>query len=176
MMEEKMPAASKYKSINFIVGYNKSDSTFGWNGFNNALSLFYSLGEFEKRHSITLVPGLNPSIEFIRAETLLLGAPYSACNHSADYTKQRCRIEHFVTTVVDQCNCYPGFDDFGAGFKGDIRSCNFFEQSTCVATIINERDEDAESSLCLPSCHDSEIHLEGTSVSQTDLVLIRSYQ
>ena len=110
VMEEKLPTANKYKSINFIVGYNKSDSTFGWNGFNNALSLFYSLGEFEKRHSITLVPGLNPKIEFMRSETILLGAPYSACNHSVNYTQHRCRVENFFATVVDQCNCYPRFD------------------------------------------------------------------
>ena len=37
---DKLPAADQFKCINFIVGYNKSDNTFGWNGFNNAMTLY----------------------------------------------------------------------------------------------------------------------------------------
>ena len=39
---EKFPARDEIKELSFVVGFNKSDNTLGWNGFNNALQLYYS--------------------------------------------------------------------------------------------------------------------------------------
>ena len=31
----------KVRELSLTIAYNKSDVTFGWNGFNNALTLYY---------------------------------------------------------------------------------------------------------------------------------------
>ena len=50
-----IPLATKFKELDFTIGYNKSDTTFGWNGFNNALVLYYLDKDekyISKRHSV----------------------------------------------------------------------------------------------------------------------------
>ena len=37
----KFAPAHSIKELQLTVAYNKSDVTFGWNGFNNALKLYY---------------------------------------------------------------------------------------------------------------------------------------
>ena len=36
-----MPVAQAITSLELTVAFNKSDSTFGWNGFNRGLMLYY---------------------------------------------------------------------------------------------------------------------------------------
>ena len=78
--EEKFPAAHTIKELQLTVAYNKSDVTFGWNGFNNALKLYYLSNEesyVTNDHSYPLVGGLNPSVMFSLVETKLLGKPFT---------------------------------------------------------------------------------------------------
>ena len=66
--------------IDHVVNVDKSDVTFGWNGFNNALTLFYLSQEetqYSKDHSYPLVGGLSPSVSFSLVQTKYLGQPYS---------------------------------------------------------------------------------------------------
>ena len=39
---EKLPTVHNIKELDFVVGFNESDSTFGWNGFDNGIMLYYS--------------------------------------------------------------------------------------------------------------------------------------
>ena len=57
-------------------------------------------------------------------------------------------------------------DDYEIFIKQDksLKPCNFFEQSTCIASHRNEYDEQDFSAECLPACSHSTIHQEGTSV------------
>ena len=54
----------KMKSMKITVGYNKSDTTYGWNGFQNTFTLFYVHKSLEKSfstmssHSHPLIPGI----------------------------------------------------------------------------------------------------------------------
>ena len=82
------------RELDFIIGYNKSDLTFGWNGFNNVMRLYYMDNDEDyvsKTHAISLVPGLNPTITFSRSETKLLGKPFTSCSHEANYTQRTCQ-------------------------------------------------------------------------------------
>ena len=36
-----MAPAHTIKTLELTIGYNKSDATFGWKGFDNALTLYY---------------------------------------------------------------------------------------------------------------------------------------
>lgn len=55
----------KMKSMKITVGYNKSDTTYGWNGFQNTFTLFYVHKSLEKSfstmssHSHPLIPGIS---------------------------------------------------------------------------------------------------------------------
>ena len=42
-----MAPAHTIKTLELTIGYNKSDSTFGWKGFDNGLTLYYLRKEFE---------------------------------------------------------------------------------------------------------------------------------
>ena len=39
---EKSYKAHNLKELDFVVGFNSSDTTFGWNGLDNGLMLYYS--------------------------------------------------------------------------------------------------------------------------------------
>ena len=171
MMEpnRKFSPAHTIKELQLTVAYNKSDVTFGWNGFNNALKLYY-LSNQETRvtndHAYPLVGGLNPSVMFSLVETKLLGKPFTDCNPLKNYTQRNCLTEHFMAKMTSTCDCYPAYDDeFGDEFKANKRPCNFFEQATCVATLQNKFDETEFSDKCLPSCAHTSIHQESIHVS-----------
>lgn len=107
---DRIPSASKFKELDFTIGFNKSDGTFGWNGFNNALVLYYmDIDETyaSNRHSVALVPGLNPSVIFSRSETRLLGKPFTDCNNTVNYTQRSCQVENYMRKLISKCNCYP---------------------------------------------------------------------
>ena len=44
-----MPMAQAIKSLELTVAFNKSDSTFGWNGFNRGLMLYYLSKGFKQK-------------------------------------------------------------------------------------------------------------------------------
>ena len=74
--------ANLIKQLELTIGYNRSDSTFGWNGFNNALNMYYLHPEEEiitESHSVPLVRGLTPVVDIVQIETRLLGEPFTKC-------------------------------------------------------------------------------------------------
>jgi len=74
--------ADLIKRLELTIGYNRSDSTFGWNGFNNALNMYYLHPEEEiinEAHSVPLVKGLTPVVDIVQIETKLLGSPFTEC-------------------------------------------------------------------------------------------------
>ena len=104
------PDPHQIKNLDLIIGFNKSDNTFGWNGFNNALHLYYSDYDeeyFSRVHSIGLVPSLDPTLTFVQTLTKLLGAPYKPCNSEPDYTQRKCQVHEYMARVLDKCGCYP---------------------------------------------------------------------
>ena len=107
---DQFPKPSEIKELDFIVGFNKSDKTFGLNGFDNALKLYFADNDetfMTKSQSIDLVPGLNPTITFSRSVTKLLGEPFTGCSHTKDYTERTCQVHEYMTEVLDKCGCYP---------------------------------------------------------------------
>ena len=42
-----MAPAHTIKTLELTIGYNKSDATFGWKGFDNALTLYYLRTRFQ---------------------------------------------------------------------------------------------------------------------------------
>ena len=107
---ERLPDANKINNLNLIVGFNTSDATFGFNGFNNALQMFFLDSDeiyLNSEHKVVLHPTMNPSVTFVEQVTKLLGKPFTSCNSEPDYTEQNCKIHAFMIKLLDRCNCYP---------------------------------------------------------------------
>ena len=74
------PDAHAIQDLKLTIAYNKTDATFGWNGFNSGLTLYYiSQGEeyVSGDHSYPLVDGLSPSVTFSLVQTKYLGKPFT---------------------------------------------------------------------------------------------------
>ena len=109
---DKLPEAREIKEIDFIVGFNITDRTFGLNGYDNALKLYYAENDeiyMTKEQSIALVPSLNPSITFSRSVTNLLGKPFTGCSTSKNYTQRTCQVHEYMAEVLENCGCYPRY-------------------------------------------------------------------
>ena len=114
---KQFPKASEIKELDFVVGYNKSDRTFGLNGFRNALKLYYADYDekfMSKSHSVELVSSLSPTITFSRTVTKLLGKPFTECRkskiavgHGHNYTQRTCQVHEYMAEVIGTCGCYP---------------------------------------------------------------------
>ena len=107
---EEFPAARDMTKLDFIVGFNKSDNTFGWNGFNNALQLYYVDKDEDfvsSEHVIALVPSLNPTVTFQRDVTNLLGKPFTECSLETNYTQRTCQFHEYMAKLLEVCGCYP---------------------------------------------------------------------
>ena len=56
---------NQLSTLGLIVGYNKTDATYGWNGYLGGMTLFYSHiydAVVEEIHSIPLTAGLTPVV------------------------------------------------------------------------------------------------------------------
>ena len=108
-MPEMQPAHAM-KNLKMTVGYNKSDATFGWNGFNNGLTLYFLAPDEEfvtKEHGYPLVEGLSPSVSFSLIQTKYLGKPYTECNSNVNYTHIECTTHNLMKEIIEKCECYP---------------------------------------------------------------------
>ena len=170
---EDLPDPNKINSLNIIIGYNQSDQTFGWNGFNNALQMYFFDPDeifIANEKKVVLLPTLNPSVTLTQRVTELLGQPFTKCNRDLEYSKRNCEVLEYMSKVVETCGCYPSYDysyktiltdqywvehlrqrksslvDFNA------KPCNFFEQSTCITSLQQGFDEAEFSYECLPKC------------------------
>ena len=104
------PRVNEIDHLNLVIGFNKSDNTFGWNEFNNAVNLHY-LDHDENfigsSHKIALEPTLNPTITFTQMVSKKLGKPFTSCNPDPKYTPRNCQIHEYMAKVLDKCGCYP---------------------------------------------------------------------
>ena len=79
-----MAAAHSMKELELTIAYNKSDTTFGWNGFNNALTVYYLSQDEEfvsREHSFPLVEEMSPSVSLALVQTKFLGMPYTGIKY-----------------------------------------------------------------------------------------------
>ena len=120
-----MPVAQAITSLELTVAFNKSDSTFGWNGFNRGLMLYYlSQGSklslqpgavwrvvepccsenetyVSREHGYPLVDGLTPSVSFALVETRYKGKPFTSKTQIfCDSNKAGCLIPMVVFSIL----------------------------------------------------------------------------
>ena len=69
-------------TVSISLGYNSSDTSFGWNGYNDGFTVYYPhfthLVEGQQK-SFSVASGLMPVVEFQNVERMLLGKPFSDC-------------------------------------------------------------------------------------------------
>jgi len=164
-----VPGAYRIKELQITVAYNKSDFSFGWNGFNNALTLFYTHQDekyVSKDHSYPLVGGLSPTVSFTLVQTKYLGLPFTECVKDENYTQRACEATKLIDKIIGECGCYPSYDELFEEHQNETRPCSFFEHSTCVASIRNKFDPSDHN--CLPSCNLTSIHQESIHYTKMD--------
>ena len=76
---------NQFITLSFVLGYNKSDASYGWNGFKHGAELYFSHITDEimdTAQSIPLTAGLQPVISLQNIQKTYLGSPYTACTGS----------------------------------------------------------------------------------------------
>ena len=87
-----MAPAHTIKTLELTIGYNKSDATFGWKGFDNSLTLYYLRTRFKNIfikpyymiHIIwTILYGsikiLKSSPEIVKCQCIVKSLPTKSC-------------------------------------------------------------------------------------------------
>ena len=73
---------SELEKLSIIIGFNQSDTTYGWNGKTSGFTLHYlhftDIIE-EHGHSFPLSPGLIPIVYFQNIQKIFLGEPFTSC-------------------------------------------------------------------------------------------------
>ena len=73
---------NQFITLSLVLGYNKSDASYGWNGFEHGAELYFSHITDEimdTARSIPLTAGLQPVISLQNIQKTYLGSPYTAC-------------------------------------------------------------------------------------------------
>ena len=73
---------NQFTTLSLVLGYNKSDVSYGWNGLEHGAELFYShLTDdiLDTSQSIPLTAGLEPIVSLQNIQNTHLGAPYTPC-------------------------------------------------------------------------------------------------
>ena len=73
---------NQFNTLSLVLGYNKSDASYGWNGFEHGAELYFSHITDEimdTAQSIPLTAGLQPVISLQNIQKTYLGSPYPAC-------------------------------------------------------------------------------------------------
>ena len=73
---------NQFNTLSLVLGYNKSDASYGWNGFEHGAELYFSHITDEimdTAQSIPLTAGLQPVISLQNIQKTYLGSPYTAC-------------------------------------------------------------------------------------------------
>ena len=79
----------QWNKMTIVVGYNESDSTYGWHRQSTGFTIFYS--HFTSEHvavdkSIPLSSGLMPVVGFKTIKRKYIGYPYTRCNNRTNPT------------------------------------------------------------------------------------------
>ena len=96
---------SELEKLSIIIGFNQSDTTYGWNGKTSGFTLHYlhftDIIE-EHGHSFPLSPGLIPIVYFQNIQKIFLGEPFTSCKPTKsvnNYTTWRSGI-HILKRVI----------------------------------------------------------------------------
>ena len=81
---------NQFITLSLVLGYNKSDASYGWNGLEHGAELYFSHITDEimdTARSIPLTAGLQPVISLQNIQKTYLGSPYTACIGSFHITR-----------------------------------------------------------------------------------------
>ena len=109
---------------NIFDNANVSDTSFGWNGYNEGFTIYYP--HFTdlipgQHRSFSLSSGLTPIIEFQNVERTLLGAPHTLCkNTSASNSYNNRNFAYYRENLCEFQGNYCGKDIFS---KLNVSTC-----------------------------------------------------
>ncbi|CAG5099439.1 Oidioi.mRNA.OKI2018_I69.XSR.g16526.t1.cds [Oikopleura dioica] len=161
----------KRVTLTLSMGYNFSDTSFGWNGYNEGFTIYYPhFSELipSQHSSFSLSAGLTPVIDFQNVERTLLGSPYTKCkptdtsnsylNQKVDYyRKNLCEFTRLLIDIDKKCHCYPSYIDNITElftieeYETENPPCNFFQHAVCVSEII-DHFQLVSAGTCIPAC------------------------
>ena len=77
---------SDWNKMQFVIGYNESDISFGWDGSSKSFVLYFS--HFTDEHinldnQIPLSPGLMPEVIFKTVKREYIGFPFTPCKNNS---------------------------------------------------------------------------------------------
>ena len=105
---------SELEKLSIIIGFNQSDTTYGWNGKTSGFTLHYlhftDIIE-EHGHSFPLSPGLIPIVYFQNIQKIFLGEPFTGCKPTKsvnNYTTWRSGIYGPFSFGPDNASGVPG--------------------------------------------------------------------
>ena len=81
---------NQFVTLGLVFGYNKSDASYGWNGFEHGAELYYSHitdETVDTAQSIPLTAGLEPIISLQNIQNTYLGTPYTSCIGSFHFNR-----------------------------------------------------------------------------------------
>ena len=87
--------AGQLHSLSLLVGFNESDSTYGWSDARDSLTVYYTMLPLEHSHhhqsdhSHTLVPILSTEVQIKLETTMYKNKPYTPCNDAKYYTQRK---------------------------------------------------------------------------------------
>ena len=126
--------------MQLTLAFNHSDTTFGWKGYQNALTVYYlhpSEDFTKEKHAYPAVPRLTPIMNLMNIHTKLLGKPFSNCIEDPRYTPKACVYKKMLKRIIEVCECYPLYASDGQHLVNGqmIKSCDFYTHATCVTLI-----------------------------------------
>jgi len=156
---EKLP--DKLRTLGFTMGFNSSDTTYGWNGYMNGLTIYY-MHPAEKyqadEHSYPLVPGLTPIVFLQNIQIKLLGAPYTQCNKQVAYSERSCELHMLLQRYQSKCGCYPSYVGQVNRSLVTADPCTFKQHATCLSLVRDSYRKDHNE--CFPGCYHETVHQE----------------
>ena len=99
---------NQFITLGLVFGYNKSDASYGWNGFEHGAELYYSHitdETVDTAQSIPLTAGLEPIISLQNIQNTYLGTPYTSCIGSFPLMKQPIHNE-IISEMVKSFRCF----------------------------------------------------------------------
>ena len=153
---------NQFITLSLVLGYNKSDASYGWNGMEHGAELYFSHITDEimdTAQSIPLTAGLQPVISLQNIQKTYLGSPYTACIgsfHKIVYHHDRMSPRSFIASETlqasDVSNKYTY--DYGPD-KYRQNSCVFKsllkgiqDYCNCIPRYIDDIEDHIQEKFC----------------------------
>lgn len=151
----------RFSSLKLTIGYNKSDSTYGFSGSSSLFDIYFlhyplEYSDSSVGHKYSLSTLMIPEVTIKLETTTKLGLPYTQCSKEEGYTKSFCEFSALMAHIVHVCGCVPEYvPNIKAIVKNytKTRACNYYEHGTCVSYVRSYFDPDTIE--CLPACTSS---------------------